>query len=41
MNRYLATVLALLFASVTISSTCFAHPVDQATRSLPITAIAS
>ena len=39
MNRYLAAVLALLFASLTISSACFAHPVDQASRTLTVTVL--
>ena len=31
MNRCLAALLALLFASLTVSSACFAEPNDQAT----------
>jgi UrcA family protein len=29
MNRFLAACLALLFASLTVSSTCLAAPIDQ------------
>jgi UrcA family protein len=32
MNRYLASLLALLFASLAVSSACFAEPNDGATR---------
>jgi UrcA family protein len=32
MNRCLAAFLALLFASITVSSACFAEPDGQATR---------
>jgi UrcA family protein len=32
MNRCLAAFLALLFASITVSSACFAEPSGQATR---------
>lgn len=39
MNRCLAAFLALLFASVTISSACFAHSIDQASRTLTVTTL--
>jgi UrcA family protein len=32
MNRYLASLLALLFASLAVSSACFAEPTDQLTQ---------
>jgi UrcA family protein len=35
MNRSLATLLALLFASIAVSSACFAGPNDQAARLVP------